>query len=520
MKSTIIGKTIIGCIFLLSIISLGNYLNISEMFSEINVEDISDNPNSTVLRTSGFWNLTYIYIDNNWSAAEGEEWCKKENGFYIIENVTIDATNSPTGCGIYINNSKNDYFIIRNCTVYNAEFGDQYAGILLENTHNGTLIDNDCTDSGYYGIKITERCENITVVNNTANENQGGIWVGAYSEDIILSGNTLVNNVDGIIMIWAYDVHLLGNEMWGCGLQLVGAATDTHYTTLSIYTNNTVNGKPLYFYYYKDGLNPENFSNAGQIFLYKCHNSYISNLNVSNTNNGIQLVLCENNTISTVTANDNVFGIYIYYSSHNNTVSSCELSGNAYGIYIRTNSNNNTIYNNSIRYNYYGLNLGASDYNNITGNTIDNNADGIKIEVNSDNNEITENLISNCSRGIYVSDATGIVNNTIYNNCFIDNVLHAKDDSNPNANNWDNGIIGNYWDDYSGTDSGNGIGNIPYNISGSAGAQDEFPLMECPFNPPSNGGGGAPFPLFLIVIISVAGIAGIIVLVYVFKKRK
>ena len=38
------------------------------------------------LETSGFWNLTHIHIDNNWTDAEGEEWCYKENGFYIIIN--------------------------------------------------------------------------------------------------------------------------------------------------------------------------------------------------------------------------------------------------------------------------------------------------------------------------------------------------------------------------------------------------------------------------------------------------
>ena len=42
------------------------------------------------IKTSGFWDPTHIHIDNNWSdTADAYDWCYKENGFYIIENVTI-----------------------------------------------------------------------------------------------------------------------------------------------------------------------------------------------------------------------------------------------------------------------------------------------------------------------------------------------------------------------------------------------------------------------------------------------
>jgi len=42
---------------------------------------------------------------------------------------------------------------------------------------------------------------------------------------------------------------------------------------------------------------------------------------------------------------------------------------------------------------------------------------------------------------------------------------------------WDNGSIGNYWDDYQGVDANHdGIGDTPYLISGSPGSQDNFPI--------------------------------------------
>ncbi|MCK4382791.1 MAG: hypothetical protein KAW66_05800, partial [Candidatus Lokiarchaeota archaeon] len=42
---------------------------------------------------------------------------------------------------------------------------------------------------------------------------------------------------------------------------------------------------------------------------------------------------------------------------------------------------------------------------------------------------------------------------------------------------WDNGTIGNFWDDYSGIDLNlDNIGDTPYNISGSGDSQDNFPI--------------------------------------------
>jgi len=44
---------------------------------------------------------------------------------------------------------------------------------------------------------------------------------------------------------------------------------------------------------------------------------------------------------------------------------------------------------------------------------------------------------------------------------------------------WEDGAIGNYWDDYSGKDADDdGIGDTPYSVPGSAGSQDNFPIWE------------------------------------------
>jgi nitrous oxidase accessory protein NosD len=44
-------------------------------------------------------------------------------------------------------------------------------------------------------------------------------------------------------------------------------------------------------------------------------------------------------------------------------------------------------------------------------------------------------------------------------------------------NKWDNGSVGNFWDDYIGNDiDKDGIGNSPYNITGGV-SQDNYPMM-------------------------------------------
>ena len=66
-----------------------------------------------------------IHINNNWSNARDTGICSGSGIYsdpYVIEDLIIDCGGS--GSGIFIENSKISYFIIRNCTIYNS--GDGY----------------------------------------------------------------------------------------------------------------------------------------------------------------------------------------------------------------------------------------------------------------------------------------------------------------------------------------------------------------------------------------------------------
>ena len=121
-----------------------------------------------------------------------------------------------------------------------------------------------------------------------------------------------------------------------------------------------------------------------------------------------------------------------------------------YGMYLHSPSNDNLISDNIFTENNYAI--------RIKGSTI---------------NTVIKNLIMNNKNGLYF--CCGAKNNIVYNNVFINNTnWNAKDDP---INIWDNGIVGNYWDDYTGIDAnGDGIGDTPFLING--GKEDRFPLMQ------------------------------------------
>ena len=134
------------------------------------------------------------------------------------------------------------------------------------------------------------------------------------------------------------------------------------------------------------------------------------------------------------------------------TVTNCNLYGSHTGIDLRWESNNNLIINCDIYDNEAGINIQSGS-----------------------NNIITDCDIHNNNRGILVQSYS---NNLIYRNIFRDNGWHNAHDDWPN-NRWDNGTVGNYWDDYHGKDEdGDGIGDRPYHIpGGTANSRDRYPLM-------------------------------------------
>jgi len=403
LKITII---VIGIVF--AFLSIKNYNVFNDQDGTI---EIGDETNLRKLKRSGYWTTTFIHIDGNWSAtASAYDWCSGDGSWgnpYTIENVTIDASGSPTGSGILISNSKNDYFIINNCTIYNG-----VSGIMLENTDRGTLSNNNCSNNSY-GLWLYNGCNNNTISGNTANEDtQCGIYLDSYCDNNSVSENTANDNVNyhGILLWWYCDDNTISNN----------TANDNtgHGIHLREYCdNNTISGNIA------DG------NNWNGIYFYSdCNDNTISgNTANNNTQYGIYLWLyCDNNTISGNTANNNTQnGIYLRELCVHNTISENTANDNTQnGIHLYK-CDNNTISGNTADNNIWdGIDLTSScDENNISENTANNNTqNGIHVYYDSDDNTVSGNIANNNSQnGIqlyYISDDNTISGNIANNNTF------------------------------------------------------------------------------------------------------
>lgn len=323
-------------------------------------------------------NGSKIIIDdlssNDWQWASTRTWCSGSGTYrdpYIIRNVVIDGNNSRS-C-LTIRNS-NVYFIIANSTFYNSQSEtSMYGGIDIEDSSNGILINNNCTNNNGNGI----------------------ILDGSYN--ITIKENRIVNNGDyGISQVWSsYNISIV---------------------------NNTLNNNQRGFFVSSGGHHDKIIGNI-----------FKSNIEAALYLNPASFFLIKNNKI----IDSGTRGIHI--GGYNNTVFLNEISSSHWGIYLPggVDTENNTISNNLIYDNYYGIYLDGD-----------------------------------------IASA-GCRYNLFYNNTLQNRNLNAYDDG--YSNSWDNGEVGNYWDDYcekypNATPYGI-VWDTPYLIDGLANSQDNYPLI-------------------------------------------
>jgi len=139
-----------------------------------------------------------------------------------------------------------------------------------------------------------------------------------------------------------------------------------------------------------------------------------------------------------------------------------------YGSPKNTSISNNTITNNHIG---VAIDPGAT-YNIISRNRLIANNVSIHMYYANSNN-VSKNNMTNNRRSITLGYSR---NNRFYHNDFFNDTKQILIFPSTYANFWDNGIEGNYWSDYNGTDANDdGIGEIPYEIDSNN--SDTRPLM-------------------------------------------
>lgn len=354
-------------ILILVALSIGfsviNYEFLKSQGSKVKNSGVQD---ITTLKISGYWRLSFIHVDGNWSdTAFTYDWCSGNGSWsspYVIEDVIINASTSPTGHGIYINNSQNKFFKINNCTIYNAD-----SGIRLEHTNNGTLANNNCS-MNTRGIQLINSCNNNSVLNNIAQNNVNiGIGLELNCRDNNISENTANGNYYGIFITDNCDHNNI----------TANTANNNSWNGIVVWTNENNNVLE----------NTANTNVRDGIAIAFCDNTNISrNIVNSNGKNGMELDNLDNSFISGNTANNNDDnGIELYGGSYNNTFLENTVNNNLrFGIvFNRMDCEDNYVIGNNIHYNSHGLYIDryCDDnffyLNNLSGNVINVDDDSI-----------------------------------------------------------------------------------------------------------------------------------------------
>jgi len=393
-----------------------------------------------------------IHIDDsnpsrNWQKMAAEKyWCSGTGTFndpYTIKDIVIKRDFSVDG--ILIEKSS-AYFVIRNCTILNS-----VSGIQLRQVTNGMIKNNTIEKNSNHGIFLNYLCENNTIFDNIIFNNSGkGIYIYSSSTDNIIDSNVIVeNHHDGITIRDYSDRNTIINN------QIV----ENGNTGIEIYTDNDNNKI----------LNNEILDNVndGITILWGSDNNLASNNNiVGNGRYGLWLrgASLENNVSRNLIAYSGSHGILVDRSEPIWKNLDCLITGN--NISFSGGS---------------GIHLIDGRYLTCESNDISNNPYGIYLESDFDFSMFHNNTIhDNTNYGVYAADDDGVSNdhNSFYNNYFIGNTMNARD-SVSNGNDWSKGILGNFWDDYHGTDyNDDGIGDIPYEIGGDNQTLDNYPIWE------------------------------------------
>jgi len=356
--------------------------------------------------------------------------------------------NSIINCSVLESTRDLDLVSSSNNIISNNHFCGGWIGIVLSGSSNNTIINNNVHSHVYGEIRLEDESHNNFVYNNEfsySDITEGIVNEGGSSNNILSGNNVSSNRHGGIKIVSGENLTMVGNRLTNNGLLL-----NVPLETLSYYTieNNTINGRPIYVYINKVGLNVP--LNAGQVFLYNCTNCSIVNLNISEVDPGISLISSSHNTItgnnvSSSTGWGNAgYGILLS-ESHNNSISNNNVSKYFGQIYLSS-SNNNKMSNNSLGSGGDGIYLWKGSNNIIQGNIIFNQGgDGIDI-YGSDAIQIVQNQISSCRYGIFVDYCTcEVFDNVVHSNKYgisVQDLTRCRIYGNCIFNNTDTGIEG------------------------------------------------------------------------------
>ena len=354
---------------------------------------------------------------------------------YLTIQSAINGVNS--GDSILVRRGTYHENVVVNKTV--ALFGED---------RNNTVIDG--SGLGYaLGIR---GADNVTIFNFTVQNCQRGIYAGDWGSGIVSSRGNIAHNIarncsEIGICVSQTRYTVSDNQVTdnGVGISILGNGgvrgtyqnniiknstrynlelNATVYDQLDLDTTNLVDGKPVYFWTGRIGETVP--LNAGQVTLINCLNIVVRDLELVKNWANVQLISSVNCTVMNIDSSFADIGILLVDSREcnidNDTLTNCRI----------------------------GFQILESANNSITGNHLLTNGFCAIDFDDSENNSFYHNTVN-------YTGATCVVYSAGFNT-------------------WDNGLEGNYWSDYNGTDDDqDGIGDTPYIID--ANNTDRYPLV-------------------------------------------
>lgn len=353
------------------------------------------------------------------------------------QNITSALTQALDGYTIFVYNGTYYERLIINKSV-----------ALIGQNKDGAIIDGNKTEDviriTVNNVKIT----GFTIQNSGSIAEFSGIYVTSSGNNI--SHNIIKNNYKGIRLYYSANTTITDNDILDNHRGVSLSASNSIVITKNNILSNIDSG----------------------IRVTDSYNATISGNNISKSDFGIALITSNNSTFTDNNIFTNKYGIYTFKSENNAFLDNNISSNKDFGIWLSESTKNLLANNNIFSNDKVGIYTSGSTENLLTGNNIYvNNQQGIEL-VNSNNNILSGNTISkNLINGTLLYNSS---DNMIFHNNFINNTRSLT--SVNSINSLDNGIEGNYWSDYHGTDEDqDGIGNSPYIIDENN--QDNYPLM-------------------------------------------
>jgi len=305
-------------------------------------------------------------------------WLRTESDWNVVDK-NLCSENSQAG--IYLTDSY-DCLVSNNTCNDNAP-NSMGSGIVIDDSINDLLQDNDCSGN-FYGIRLISSSSNNVLSGNDLVSNSRGVEISSTSSGNQIEGNTIAAADYGIIIGGEQYLVISGTVINGTMVTGCGHGVYLSYADGTVVTNSTVSTSLTGLYAY--------YSNSIVI---------VGNDISGNGNNGIELSNSAGSTIANNTCIGNAqMGIRLDFF-HDGVVTNNTCIEGGVGIYLSI-SNDNQVRNNTC-----SMNTANPDFNY-----------GIWIESSFRNSIINNTCSGNGAVGIFFSnhDSGFLINNTVNGN--------------------------------------------------------------------------------------------------------